>query len=106
MCLITQASGSTSQSFCTSCLKSLRKHALQSCGFLKQYREAKVHMSWVMHRESQAQPATHRDLHSRERAENAAKTHTGKGTCMNQKSLQAGQNVISNLLHMRHHHLK
>lgn len=31
-------------SFCASCLKSLRVHTLQSCGFLKQYREAKVHI--------------------------------------------------------------
>lgn len=41
------------RSFWASCLKSLRVHALQSCGFLKQYRGAKVHMSWIMHRGSQ-----------------------------------------------------
>lgn len=34
-------------SFYASCLKFLSAHALQSCGFLTQYREAKICMSWI-----------------------------------------------------------
>jgi len=47
-----------------------------------------------------------RDLHFRERVENAVRKHMGKGICINQKSLQAGRKVIPELLCVRQHHSK
>lgn len=68
--------------------------------------EAKICMPWITHGERQTLPASHRDLHIRERAENAARKYIGKGICMNHKSLRAGQKAIFELLCVRHHHSK
>lgn len=78
------------QSFCASCLKSLRVCTLQSCGLLKQDQGKGMHVLDYAQGKPEVVSHSQISLPRRERAKNTAKTSTRKAICMKLKSLQAG----------------